>query len=182
MGNPGHILLTLARTAIAARLGLDTPEPQIPPDISALLQQPAATFVTLHLHGCLRGCIGTLEAYRPLAEDVQANALAAAFSDPRFPALSRSEYKPLKIEVSLLSAQQPLVFDSEAEALAKLKPGTDGIVLRYKNHRSTFLPQVWEQLPEPAQLMAHLKMKAGLPAEFWSNELSLNRYSVTKYN
>ncbi len=140
-----------------------------------------ACFVTLTQHGQLRGCIGSLEAWRPLLQDVQENARAAAFRDPRFKPLTLDELARTRVEVSLLTPATPIQFSSEAEALAQLLPGRDGIIFTAGRHRSTFLPQVWEQLPEPADFMAHLKQKAGLPATYWGDDVRLERYSVEKW-
>jgi hypothetical protein len=175
----GAILPPLARRAIAERLGLNSPP--VPGADADWLRQPAATFVTLTLDGALRGCIGSLEAYRPLIEDLQANAVAAAFHDPRFAPLTAPEFARMHMEVSLLTPMQPLAFHDEADACAALRPGIDGVVLEYGAHKGTFLPQVWEQLPAPARFMAHLKLKAGLPADFWHPELRLFTYQVEKY-
>ena len=151
MPDLGTTLLTLARNAIAARFGLPT---QATDDCPAL-HAPGATFVTLTQHGNLRGCIGSLEAWRPLARDVQENALAAAFRDPRFNALRADELPVTRVEVSLLTPAEPMSFTSEADALAQLRPEVDGVIFTTGQCRSTFLPQVWEQLPEPAIFMAH---------------------------
>jgi len=175
----GSVLIALARHAIADRLGIRSPAPDI--EAADWLQSQAATFVTLTMHGSLRGCIGTLAAYRPLLDDVQANAVAAAFHDPRFPALQVDEFGAIQVEVSLLSAMQPLFVSDESEACANIRPGLDGVVLEYGAHKGTFLPQVWEQLPEPAQFMAHLKLKAGLPADFWHPDMRLFTYQVDKF-
>ncbi|HEX5362920.1 MAG TPA: AmmeMemoRadiSam system protein A [Gallionella sp.] len=174
----GKILLDIARGSIAEALG--APHLAVPQE--DWLQQPGATFVTLTQHGELRGCIGTLEAHRPLAEDVYHNARAAAFEDPRFMPLKREELGYTRVEVSLLSPPQPMTVQDEADALAQLRPGVDGLVFEYGRYRSTFLPQVWEQLPLPRQFMAHLKRKAGLPEDFWSDDVRLSRYTVTKWS
>jgi len=173
----GDTLLALAHNAIAERLGLGN-------GMEAggdWLHEPGATFVTLTRHGQLRGCIGSLEAQRPLRDDVRANAVAAAFRDPRFPPLSEDEFPDTRVEVSLLSPQTPIEFEDEADALRQLQPGIDGVVLEYGMRRGTFLPQVWEQLPRPQDFLAHLKAKAGLPADFWDKGIALSRYSVTKW-
>lgn len=175
----GAVLLVLARNAIARRLAL-APAP-LPKSIPAELDQLGATFVTLTQRGDLRGCIGSLEAHRPLAQDVQENAVAAAFRDPRFAPLSTDEFPRTRVEVSLLSPAQPMSVANEADALAQLRPGEDGLIFQVGQLRSTFLPQVWEQLPVPRQFLAHLKMKAGLPADFWSPEVRLSRYGVQKW-
>ena len=176
-GELGNTLLQLARTAIGERLG--QPSPAATPH--ELLQQPGATFVTLMQHGQLRGCIGSLEAHRPLAQDVRENALAAAFRDPRFTPLAVEEFEFTSVEASLLTPAMPLAFRDEADFMAQLRPGEDGIVFQYGHHRSTFLPQVWESLPDPEQFMQQLKRKAGLPPNFWAVEVTVSRYTVSKW-
>jgi AmmeMemoRadiSam system protein B/AmmeMemoRadiSam system protein A len=175
--DPGPALLARARNAIAAQLGQPTrAEPAHP-----ALNQPGATFVTLTQGGQLRGCIGSLEAHRPLDQDVRANAVAAAFRDPRFPPLKAEELPRTRVEVSLLTAPQTMTFADETDALRQLRPNIDGIIFIAGQKRSTFLPQVWEQLPEPRIFMAHLKQKAGLPADYWSSDVQLQRYEVQKW-
>lgn len=176
----GEALLKLARASIAGRLGISTPAAT--DETAKWLSEPGAVFVTLTLGGQLRGCIGSLEAYRPLLEDVRENALAAAFRDPRFPPLTAAEFRHIGVEVSLLSKPAPMQFASEAEALSQLRPFVDGVVFEYGGYRGTFLPQVWEQLPNPAEFMAHLKTKAGLPPDFWSPGVKLSRYTVEKWS
>lgn len=173
----GQILLTLARNAIAQHLDA----PTRPLDEPGWLGEPTATFVTLTQHGQLRGCIGSLTAQRPLGQDVVHNALAAAFHDPRFPPLKLTELATVRVEVSLLSPQQAMQCADEADALAQLRPGVDGVVFECGSYRSTFLPQVWEHLPRPNQFLEQLKLKAGLPATFWSPEVRLHRYTVEKW-
>lgn len=173
----GPVLLKLAREAIAAEFGHPLPPA---PDL-AWLQSPGATFVTLTQQGNLRGCIGSLAAYRPLLQDIRSNAVAAAFRDPRFDPLSESELAMTRVEVSLLSPSQPVTFNDEQDALSQLRPGIDGVILEYRHYRSTFLPQVWEQLPHPADFMSQLKRKAGLPGDFWAPEILLSRYTVEKW-
>lgn len=173
----GTILLQLARAAIASRLGETAPAAADLPE----LHQPGATFVTLTQHGQLRGCIGSLEAWRPLLTDVQENALAAAFRDPRFDPLTAEEWPLTRVEVSLLTAAEAMNFRDETDALAQLRPQVDGVIFTAGRRRSTFLPQVWEQLPEPTQFMAHLKQKAGLPASYWGSDVRLERYAVQKW-
>jgi AmmeMemoRadiSam system protein A len=174
----GIILLRLARAAIAAELGFishDYPR-------SDWLEESGATFVTLTLDGRLRGCIGSLEAHRPLIDDVRHNAVAAAFRDPRFMPLSEAEFADTVIEVSLLSAPEAIRFGSEADARAQLQRGRDGVILEYGLHRATYLPQVWAQLPDPESFLNELKVKAGLPEDFWSDDIRLSRYSVQKFS
>ena len=173
----GQALLTIARNAIGSRFGVGAAA--VAPQ--AQLAQPAATFVTLTQNGQLRGCIGSLEPYRTLASDVAENALAAAFRDPRFPPLASDELTRTRIEVSLLAAAQTIDFADEDDAIAKLRPGIDGLILTRGQRRATFLPQVWESLPEPRRFLAQLKLKAGLPADFWDSEIGLARYGVQKW-
>ena len=174
----GAVLITLARAAIGESFGLRFDIDQN----AEWLQRQAATFVTLKLTNQLRGCIGTLQAHRALGKDVYENARAAAFRDPRFAPVNAGEFDLLKIEVSLLSEPQTLSFDDEADALARLRPNLDGLIFQYRQHRSTFLPQVWAQLPDAREFMAHLKQKAGLSANFWSPEVNLKRYTVSKWS
>ena len=145
------------------------------------LRDPGASFVTLHLDGELRGCIGSVEARRPLGEDVAHNARAAAYRDPRFSPVAAHEIPRLQVEVSVLSPREPLPAKSESDALAQMRPGIDGICLDYGEMRSTFLPQVWESLPEPGEFLGELKRKAGLPRTFWHPDLRLSRYTVDKF-
>lgn len=173
----GATLLPIARATIADALG----RTQFAPEDAPWLQGPGACFVTLNQRGVLRGCIGTLEVRRSLLEDVKANALAAAFHDPRFSPLTAQELDVTSMEVSVLSPVQTMAFCSEADALSQLRPGIDGVVFAFGHHRSTFLPQVWEQLPDPKTFMAHLKRKAGLAADFWADGITLQRYTVTQW-
>lgn len=176
--NRGEVLLPIARATISSALG--RAGAAVATDLPWLLEK-GACFVTLNRHGQLRGCIGTLRAHRSLQLDVQANAHAAAFCDPRFSPLAQDELEQTRIEISLLSAMQPLHFSGERDAWAQLRPGIDGVVFEFGHCRSTFLPQVWEQLPDVATFMAHLKHKAGLPADFWAGEVKLSRYTVSKW-
>jgi len=173
----GQLLTALARQAIAREF--DEAKSQLPhPD---WLEQPGAVFVTLTQNGQLRGCIGSLEANRSLFDDVQSNARAAAFKDPRFLPLKQQELADIQVEVSLLSPATPIQFIDEADALAQLRPGIDGVILEHGWHRATFLPQVWDQLPEPRDFISHLKHKAGLATDFWADDLHLSRYQVEKF-
>lgn len=188
------ILPTLARQAIEDALGVGVTSGQTagrepawdhretgPMTGAHWLRSPGASFVTLTQRGCLRGCIGSLEAHRALCTDVRANAVAAALRDPRFPPLAAAELRLTRVEVSLLSATESLAFGSEADALAQLRPGVDGLLLEYGALRSTFLPQVWDQLPGPKDFLSQLKRKAGLPGDFWHERLRLQRYTVDKF-
>lgn len=174
----GDTLLALARAAIGERWG-GAPAPHAD---AGWLHQPGATFVTLTMHGQLRGCVGTIVAHRSLGRDVAANAVAAAFHDHRFAPLRQDEFEALRIEVSLLSALEPLAFGDEAEALAQLRPGVDGVLLECGRRRGTFLPQMWERLRAPATFLAHLKVKAGLHASYWDDTITLSRYTVTSWH
>lgn len=173
----GRVLLKLARVSIHEALG-ETPAMVSTED---WLREHGACFVTLTQYGKLRGCIGTLEAHRPLIEDVRANARAAALDDPRFTPLRAYELPRTRIEVSLLSNMEPVAFEDEADLRAQLRPKLDGVVLRHGALRATFLPQVWQHLPEPEDFLGELKQKAGLPASFWSDEIKVYRYRVTKW-
>ena len=199
----GAILLPLARGAIAARLdpaGPAGPTGPSAPDAArrtvpeaavraaadaAWLDAPGASFVTLTSGrapgGALRGCIGSLGARRPLREDVEANAVAAALHDPRFAPLTARELDETVVEVSVLSAPTVLPAADEAELLARLRPGVDGVVLSACGRRATFLPQVWEQLPDPADFLARLRRKAGLPADYWGRDVVVETYTVTAW-
>lgn len=177
----GRILLQIARASIANALQIDYRANKNISEDAPWLQEKGACFITLTQQQQLRGCIGTLEAHRSLLEDVKANARAAAFKDTRFSPLTADEFADTQLEISLLSSMEKIDFSSEAEALAQLQPGIDGLVFEYSYHRSTFLPQVWQQLPDRNDFMAHLKQKAGLSADFWSDEVKLSRYSVSKW-
>ncbi len=173
----GARLIALARAAISGRLGLHFSVR----DDAPFLRQPGATFVTLTQDGRLRGCIGSLTVHRNLVDDVRANACAAAFQDPRFKPLRFEELGAVRVEVSLLSAMQPMAVRDEADALSQLRPGVDGVVLECGRHRGTFLPQVWENLPEPRTFLRELKRKAGLAPDFWDESIRLSRYTVAKW-
>ena len=173
----GLALFIIARNAIVQRFGQPVRTVVPHPELS----HPAATFVTLTQNRQLRGCIGSLEATRPLATDVAENAVAAAFRDARFTPLSGAETTLTRIEVSLLGPAEPIAFSNEAEAIDRLCPGVDGLSLAHGGRRATFLPQVWESLPDPRQFLAELKRKAGLPADFRDKEITLSRYSVRKW-
>lgn len=142
------------------------------------LQRPAATFVTLNRLGRLRGCIGRLEAGRPLAEDVAHNAFAAAFLDRRFMPVGYHELDELTYHISVLSHPQPMSFESEADLIGQLRPGVDGLILEEGGRRGTFLPAVWATMSDPKVFLAHLKVKAGLPADFWSADVRIWRYTA----
>ncbi|MDR1711239.1 MAG: AmmeMemoRadiSam system protein A [Propionibacteriaceae bacterium] len=174
----GAVLVKLARAAIVAGCRGDNAALDIPD--ADWLAAPGASFVTLTVQGRLRGCIGSLTAHRALGADVVANARNAAFRDPRFAPVTAPD--ELEIEVSVLSQPVDYAFGSKQEALAGLRPGVDGVILTAGHHRATFLPQVWEELPDPADFIAHLLRKAGLPASYWGPDVRLQRYTVTAFH
>ena len=184
----GDYLLKLARRTIEEALGLsdigETDEQGTAKmDHPDWLDAPAATFVTLHTRsGDLRGCIGSLIARRSLIEDVRSNALAAAFEDPRFPRLTADELPGIVIEVSVLTAPEPLSYTDGQELVHKLTPTVDGVILKQGWHRATFLPQVWDQLPMPEEFLSQLCYKAGLSGTAWrSGDLAISTYRVQKF-
>ena len=177
--NAGEALLGIARGAISHRLGMLGEAP--PTDTAAWLTRPGASFVTLMLEDRLRGCIGSLAATRRLGEDVAQNALAAALRDPRFAPLAAVEWQRCQLEVSVLSPAKPLRFGDEAEMLAQLRVGEDGVILEHEGRRATFLPQVWEGLPDKRQFLGELMRKAGIPAETRLARCKLWRYRVIKW-
>jgi AmmeMemoRadiSam system protein A len=174
-------LLQVALASIQS--GLDTGSPlqvqpaAYPPALSAM----RASFVTLKRNGDLRGCIGSLTPVTSLVEDVAHNAFAAAFRDPRFLALTAAELQGLEIAISVLGPTESIDFSSEQDLLGKLRPGIDGLVLQDGRHRGTFLPAVWESLPKPVDFLDHLKQKAGLPADYWSDTLEVQRYTTVSF-
>lgn len=179
--NEKNILLDVARRSIEYGLQHACPLPLNAQDYSDALQQLRATFVTLHLQQQLRGCIGTLNAYQPLINDVAEHAFAAAFRDPRFEPVSAREAPQLDIHISILTPATPMTFTSEEDLLRQLKPGVDGLILESGHHRGTFLPSVWEQLPQPEKFLQHLKLKAGLVAGYWDNTIKVSRYTTVSF-
>jgi len=173
----GAVLLPIARAAIARALDV----PFIADESAPWLAEHGACFVTLTQQGDLRGCIGSLQAHQPLLADVKDNAVAAALHDPRFAPLSVPELYATEIEISLLSSTQAMEVRDEADALAQLRPDVDGVIFEYGRYRSTFLPQVWENLAQPRDFLAMLRRKAGLPGDFWAEGVKLSRYTVTKW-
>lgn len=171
-------LTTLARSAIAERLQLPTAAVEAS---DPRLHEPGACFVTLTENGQLRGCIGSIEARRALLDDVRDNAIGAAFRDRRFAALTAREFTNTEVEVSVLSVPQPIAATTRAQALRELRPHEDGVVLEAPGRRATFLPQVWEKLPEPEAFLAQLERKAGLTPRAWQRGVQLSRYTVTSY-
>lgn len=178
----GAILIGIARRELARGLGLPPFGGEAAGRDEPWLLEPGAVFVTLQRHGKLRGCVGSLVAARPLIEDVRENAIAAARRDTRFSPVEAHELEDLEIEVTELSKPEPMSFTSEADALTQLRPGEDGVVLQWGGRRATFLPQVWDSLPEPKTFLAQLKRKAGLPEDFWDGAVELERYSAHKWS
>jgi AmmeMemoRadiSam system protein B/AmmeMemoRadiSam system protein A len=174
------LLLDLARRAIERRF--DAAPSPLAVALLPGMQEPGASFVTLHAGGRLRGCVGSAQAYRPLVEDVADNAVKAAFNDPRFAPLSAAELPRVALSLSLLSAPEAMTVRDEADLLAQLRPGIDGLILADQGRHALFLPLVWEQLPEPAAFVLQLKRKAGLPDGHWSPTLQLARFTATDYH
>jgi hypothetical protein len=174
-------LLVLALAAIRYGIVQQSVMPLNTADYEIALQEPMATFVTLNLHDRLRGCIGTLTAQRALVEDVVYNAWQAAAHDPRFEPVGPDELQYLHISISILSAPQILPVTSEQELLDQLRPGVDGLIIEDGYHRATFLPSVWHELPEPADFVRHLKVKAGLSPGYWSESIKVQHYTSFEF-
>jgi AmmeMemoRadiSam system protein A len=176
-----EILLRIAYQSICSGLQTRQPAAVSVDGVSARLSARRASFVTLHADEKLRGCIGSLEPRTSLAEDVSFNAYAAAFRDPRFRPLQADELDTLSLDISVLSPPERLEFDSESSLLEAIRPGIDGLILQDQAFRSTFLPSVWESLPEPARFLGHLKLKAGLAADYWSESIRIWRYTTESF-
>ena len=175
-------LLTLAREAVARTAHKQGLPPEDLDEVSEDLRRDGASFVTLTKQGQLRGCIGSLEPRRPLALDVRENAVSAATSDPRFPPVRPEELDDLRVEVSVLSVPEPLDYDGVDDLIAKLRPGIDGVVIERGWNRATFLPQVWEKLPDPIEFLQHLCQKAFLPHDSYLRPgLDVYTYQVEKF-
>ncbi len=142
------------------------------------LHKQTATFVTLEINGNLRGCIGTLIPIRPLIMDIAYHAYAAAFSDPRFAKVCPDEFHKLEVYISLLSIPEFIYFDSEEDLIQQLRPKIDGLILTDGVHKGTFLPSVWDSLNQPSEFLRYLKQKAGLTPDYWSNKITIERYTV----
>ena len=176
-----QLLLALARNTIATALSTGQNPPVRLDDFPKELRNIQSSFVTLRLNEQLRGCIGALQAREALVVDVAKHAYAAAFRDPRFPPLTASEFEQVTIEVSVLSPQIEIPCKSEAELLQCLQPNVDGLTLRDGHQHATFLPSVWEQLPNKKQFLQQLKRKAGMPDNYWSKSLQVSRYTTTQF-
>ncbi|NOX09058.1 MAG: AmmeMemoRadiSam system protein A [Gammaproteobacteria bacterium] len=171
-------LLHTARASIQYGLQHHQPAPIEIGGYSKTLQTHCASFVTLQIHQQLRGCIGTLEAYQPLIKDVSNHAYAAAFQDPRFSALSKEEETQIHIDISVLTPAELLTFNSEVDLIQQIRSGQDGLILEEGAYKGTFLPSVWESLPQTDIFLRHLKQKAGLSPDYWSNTLRVYRYQT----
>ncbi len=179
----GQALVKLARMTITDKLGggsEDSPDDNLPMILEQdCFQKHCGTFVTLKIDGKLRGCIGSLTSNETVLAGIRRNALNAAFHDPRFATLSKAELSRTEIEVSILTEPQPLAYRNGPDLIRKLRPHVDGVIIRKGNASATFLPQVWEQIPEPGDFLSHLCLKAGLSAETWQDsELEVLTYQV----
>lgn len=177
----GMALVALARRTIQESLGEKPPaDPKLEQALACeALKVKAGTFVTLTMNGQLRGCIGSLEGREPLVEGVRHNAINAAFRDPRFSGLTKKELNRVHVEVSVLTDPKPLDYTDYRDLLMKLRPGIDGVIIRQGYAGATFLPQVWEQLPDKEEFLGHLCMKAGLSPEEWKKgRLEVQTYQV----
>jgi AmmeMemoRadiSam system protein A len=178
-------LLRLARASIGATLAHGAaagPAPFVAQHLDPTLTVRRSSFVTLHRGQELRGCCGSLDAPRPLAEDVWRNAWAAAFNDYRFPHLTAAEWPLVSLHLSLLTVPEPLALATEEQLLAQLRPSIDGLILENETGRATFLPAVWEQIPDAAQFVRQLKLKAGWPAGYWSPRVRAYRYTTESFD
>lgn len=171
-------VVDVARRAIERAVAAGAPLDVDASDFPAPLRGQAATFVTVERKGELLGCIGSIRAHLPLVEDVAKNAAGAILHDPRCPTLRPSDVPDLEIHVSLLTPPRPMTFSSEEDLISQLRPGVDGLLLEEGFNRGTFLPVVWESLPDPRDFLAHLKTKAGLPQTYWSDTVRVSRYTT----
>lgn len=178
----GRQLVEVARETI--QKALFNPKDKSEPETasSPKFQERRGTFVTLTLNGALRGCIGHILPQETLIEGVRINAINAAFRDPRFRPLGQNEFEKIRVEVSILTEPKPLPYTDANDLLAKLRPGTDGVIIRKGYHQATFLPQVWEQLPNKKDFLSHLCLKAGLDRDAWAHEkLEVHAYQVQAF-
>ena len=176
----GRLMLGIARAAIRQGLASDRTPAINWERVPAALKEHDAAFVTINLNGRLRGCIGSLVAHRPLAEDIAQNGWKAAFKDPRFAPLTQEEFARCEIEISLLSPHTPFAFRDEADLIARLRPGRDGLTLQEGDKRALFLPSVWEGIPDPATFVQRLKQKAGWAPDHWSDAIRATRFTTEK--
>ena len=176
------ILLNTARQAISEAFKEEIPSQADSGELPEALLEPGACFITLTKEGQLRGCVGSIQATQPLIQDVKDRAVAAAFGDPRFPPLEPEELDLVQIEVSTLTQPIPLNYEDPGELPAKLRPGIDGVILIDGFRRATFLPQVWEKLPDPDLFLSRLCLKMGLPGDTWRlKKMDVEIYQVEKF-
>ncbi len=176
------ILLHAAREAIECAVKREKLPPIDPYDVTPSLQEQGASFVTLTIRGELRGCIGALEAYQPLVDDVREHAVAAALEDPRFPQVREDELSRIQIEVSRLTRPAPLEYKDADDLLSKLRPHVDGVILKDGFRRATFLPQVWEKIPSPSEFLDNLCYKMGTTPNQWKKKhLDVLIYQVEEF-
>jgi uncharacterized protein len=177
------VLLRLAREAMEGAVKEGKPPRLDSSTLTPRLKEQGASFVTLTIGGQLRGCIGALQAYQPLAEDVREHAIAAALEDPRFPPVESQELNAINIEVSYLTEPYPLEYSSTDELIKKLHPNVDGVILSDGLRRATFLPQVWEKIPDPANFLDNLCYKMGANADAWKRKhLDVMIYQVQEFH
>ncbi len=174
-------LIEVARRSIEHGLATGQALVVTPSEYHRDLKAVRASFVTLQIRGQLRGCIGHLEAVQPLVVDVAENAFAAAFRDPRFNPLTEVEWPSVDLHLSILTRPERLTVQDEADLIAQMRPGEDGLILKDGANRGTFLPSVWDSLPEPIDFLMHLKSKAGLAANHWSDSMEVYRYRTESF-
>jgi hypothetical protein len=177
------MLLKIARHALDAAVKGEKMSPLNVQALPAIIKEPGCSFVTLTIRGELRGCIGALEPTVSLAEDVRDHAVAAALDDYRFPPVRPVELESIAIEISYLTSPKPLIYSEPPELPRLLRPGIDGVVLRDGFRRATFLPQVWQKLPDPEDFLSHLCQKMGAPPNLWKQKvLQVETYQVDEFH
>ena len=178
----GRYLLSFARKTIEQKIFNLGAQLELGSFDSNTFSEKRGTFVTLTIDGGLRGCIGNIVPQESLLDGVKANAINAAFRDPRFEPLSEKEWEKVKIEISILTDPKPLDYSNGRDLLEKMKPGSDGVILKKGYNQATFLPQVWEQLPEKKEFLTHLCLKAGLDGNEWEKgKLEVSTYQVQAF-
>jgi len=176
-----ELLMDIACRSIQYGVKNGEPLPVKTEDYPVEVRKKGASFVTLTIASRLRGCIGTLEAHRPLIRDVAVNAYHAGFDDPRFSPLQAEELAHLELHISVLNPATPMACSGESELITILRPGIDGVIIQEGSRRATFLPSVWDSLPDPTDFIAHLKLKAGLPTDYWSPTIEVFRYTCQSF-
>lgn len=176
-----ELLLQIAEMSIVTNVPGKPNETLVSVEADSSLHQVGASFVTLRINSQLRGCMGTLEARSPLLQDVAHNAHAAAFRDPRFPPLKDSEFDQLDLHIAVLSPPEAMTVENEADFLSQMRPSVDGYTIWSGNRRGTLLPAVWKNISEPRCFLDQLKKKAGLPADYWSDDLRFARYQAFSF-